>query len=103
MYREFVGMPFDFDRDFVRPTAAVIDEIRGNVKADDQDRVPPEPPEPIKGKTAWERVLEDHPVFDRPWWKPSVPRVPTLKEVFPTFSSWGEKIRNRVNAWREGR
>lgn len=40
-------MPFDFDRDFVKPTAAVIAKIKGKVA------------EVVERPTAWERVGED--------------------------------------------
>lgn len=90
----YQAMPFDFDRDFVRPTAAVVVEIEGGVGI--RIMTDERPEDPSKRKTAWERVLEDHPVFDRPWWKPSLPRVPAFKDVCPTFYAWAERVRR----WR---
>jgi hypothetical protein len=79
---------------FVRPTAAIIAEIEGKVRENEDG--PPRPPPPPKRKTAWERVLEEHPVFDRPWYLPSIPRIPPAKDMFPTFARWWSRVRE----WR---
>ena len=43
-------MPFDFQKDFVEPTARVIEQIRGKK---------PEGFQVEKRRTAWERILDD--------------------------------------------
>ena len=63
MSRERVVVPFDWQKQFVEPTARVIEKIRG--------RKMPEGVTVEKRRTAWERILHDD---DTPWDK--------LKQLF---------------------